>query len=147
MIKRLFKYATTDTARAILRTRTLRWSAPELFNDPFEFKSPLELGFEWEDFEQPYLEEASKVITQPDEPALVEGNPVAEMVRKARTTFKGANPVDVQRRFRLGLPGLIDRFRRTAELDREIWRQMKKDYRVLCFSAVRPHEWSRNPLF
>jgi hypothetical protein len=33
MIKRLFKYATTDTARAILRTGTLRWSAPELFND------------------------------------------------------------------------------------------------------------------
>lgn len=34
----LFKYTTGDTARIILRTSCLRWSSPEKFNDPAEFR-------------------------------------------------------------------------------------------------------------
>lgn len=34
----LFKYTTSDTARIILRTGRLRWSSPEIFNDPAEFR-------------------------------------------------------------------------------------------------------------
>jgi len=49
MINRLFKYATAETARSILLSGSLRWSAPELFNDPFEFKNLFALGFELKD--------------------------------------------------------------------------------------------------
>ena len=31
-----YKYVSAKTAQAILTTRTLRWSSPILFNDPFD---------------------------------------------------------------------------------------------------------------
>lgn len=34
----LFKYTTGETARIILRTGRMRWSSPDLFNDPAEFR-------------------------------------------------------------------------------------------------------------
>jgi len=39
-----FKYMTADTARLVLANRTLRWSSPLLFNDPFDV--PRELYFD-----------------------------------------------------------------------------------------------------
>jgi hypothetical protein len=37
------KYMSVETALAVLATRTLRWSSPLLFNDPFDV--PRELSF------------------------------------------------------------------------------------------------------
>lgn len=34
--KCFYKYATADTAEAILEKQTLKWSAPNIFNDPFD---------------------------------------------------------------------------------------------------------------
>jgi hypothetical protein len=53
MTKTLFKYVTASTAIKILEGKTLLWSAPDSFNDPFELKSPFEYGFEWETFASP----------------------------------------------------------------------------------------------
>jgi hypothetical protein len=39
-VRTVTKYAIAETAEKILRDRTLLWCAPELFNDPFEFKNP-----------------------------------------------------------------------------------------------------------
>jgi hypothetical protein len=39
-----YKYVTSSTAKAILRSRTLRWSSPQLFNDPFD--TPRKLTFD-----------------------------------------------------------------------------------------------------
>jgi hypothetical protein len=44
-IPSLFKYAKAEIAITILEKKTLKWSSPDLFNDPFEYKSPLEYGF------------------------------------------------------------------------------------------------------
>jgi hypothetical protein len=38
-----FKYVSAETARVVLQNRTLRWSSPRLFNDPFDV--PRELSF------------------------------------------------------------------------------------------------------
>jgi hypothetical protein len=39
-----YKYVTSSTAKVILGSRTLRWSSPELFNDPFD--TPRQLTFD-----------------------------------------------------------------------------------------------------
>ena len=42
----LFKYATAETAKIVLESRTRRWSSPSLFNDPFDVQFDLHVEFE-----------------------------------------------------------------------------------------------------
>ena len=134
----LFKYVTADTALKILTNNTLKWSSPESFNDPFEFRSPLEFGFELEQLEEPLLQRVSILITQRDDPTLFEGNPVADMIREARTRRVGeGDPARIQELFRPRFPQYVNHLRQGLESDRNIWLEMKKTYRVLCLSAVR----------
>ncbi len=41
-----YKYVSANTAKIILSTRTLRWSSPVLFNDPFDVTQELRLNFD-----------------------------------------------------------------------------------------------------
>src|SRR5258708_7791396 len=138
MIKSLFKYATTDTARAILRTRALRWSAPELFNDPFEFKSPLEFGFEWDDLESPLLDEMTRLVTKPEQPELIEDGPTTFQIRNDRIAYVASprSRDDVRRGYEGAVASIIDKLRSEDERYDQIWRKMKREWRVLCLSAV-----------
>ena len=43
---KLYKYMPIETARAVLANRTLRWSTPRKFNDPFDMQLPLVLEIE-----------------------------------------------------------------------------------------------------
>jgi len=134
----LFKYVTADTALKILTNKTLKWSLPELFNDPFEFRSPFEFGFELEQLEEPFLQQASILITQRDDPNLFEGNPVADVIRKARAERVGAgDSAKIQELLRPAFPQYVDHLKQGLKSDRNTWLERKKTYRVLCFSAVR----------
>lgn len=42
--RRLYKYLTAATAKAVLSTQTLRWSTPGTFNDPFDTQFDLHLS-------------------------------------------------------------------------------------------------------
>ena len=134
----LFKYVTADTALKILTNKTLKWSLPELFNDPFEFRSPLEFGFELEQLEEPFVQRPSILITQRDDPDLFEGNPVADVIRKARAQrVGGGDPAKIQELLRPAFPQYVNHLKQGLESDRNTWLGMKKTYRVLCLSAVR----------
>jgi hypothetical protein len=43
--KYFFKYVTMDTARKILESGKLRWSAPRLFNDPFDIQFDMHVDY------------------------------------------------------------------------------------------------------
>jgi hypothetical protein len=134
----LFKYMSADLAKIVLDKRTLRWSAPERFNDPFEFKSPFELGFEWEDLETPFFDEFSRVVTQNPRPALADPaeNIAVLGVMAARYVCKGMIAPAVVAKYRPGYPKMLESWKEGAEKDRQAWDEMKRRYRVLCFSAV-----------
>jgi hypothetical protein len=82
MTHRLFKYTSAQTAASILLRKKLRWSAPELFNDPFEFKSPFQFNFDWRAVEISFTEEITRLITQDTEPELLEEGPTTKEIRK-----------------------------------------------------------------
>jgi hypothetical protein len=42
-VSKLFKYLSLETAKIVLTNRTLRWSTPATFNDPFDIQTPLSL--------------------------------------------------------------------------------------------------------
>jgi hypothetical protein len=138
MAQQLFKYVTADTAKKILQNRTLRWGAPESFNDPFEFKSPFEFGFEWEDLENPLLDEMTRLVTQPEQPELIEEGPTTGQIRNARIAYAawGHTPSDVRRSYEGAVAAMIDQLRRSDNDYDQLWRRMKREWRVLCLSAV-----------
>jgi hypothetical protein len=134
MIRQLFKYASIETAQAILQNRTLKWSAPELFNDPFEFKSPLELGFDWNEIRDPLVERFTRVIIQEEEPSLPLGNPIGLVIAMARQENPERDPAKARRL--IDVSKLLEIWEQTTERDRKVWLEMKKKYRVLCLSAA-----------
>jgi hypothetical protein len=137
MTKTLFKYVTASTAVKILEGKTLLWSAPDSFNDPFELKSPFEYGFEWEDLREPLLQWISDRITEPYPPKLAENNVYASMILAARKMrWGGGDPAKAQAMFEPEYVKLRDRLSKDDELLRETWQKIKQTYRILCLSAV-----------
>jgi hypothetical protein len=117
-VPRLFKYVKPKTGITILEDKTLQWSTPDSFNDPFEFKNPFAYGFEWDQLLEVALQEYAKILTQAEEPAFDDGNPVVPNIKERRKECAG---------------------RETAAQDEASWREWKKTYLVLCLSAVHDH--------
>jgi Protein of unknown function (DUF2971) len=139
MITGFFKYVTFETAIKILENKTLKWSAPDSFNDPFEFRSPFEYGFEFDEMKELALRRLAIILTQVEEPNLFPGNPVAPMIPERRLECKGRDPGEVCNRLREKFGSLVEKWREQSVLDRETWREIKQTYRVLCLSTVHNH--------
>jgi Protein of unknown function (DUF2971) len=133
----LYKYTTAGTAVSILLRKKLRWSAPELFNDPFEFKNPFQFNFDWPAAEISLVENLIRLVTQVVEPQLVEHSPTTARIRELRAEYKARRQLD---------PILVELRRAAAtmiELEKSLepkyaqkWREMKQKYRVICFSEI-----------
>jgi hypothetical protein len=57
-----YKYTTAETAKIILSNLTVRWSSPELFNDPFDTQLKLKMGFEFDDLPKALTDAFDKLI-------------------------------------------------------------------------------------
>jgi hypothetical protein len=139
LVPRLFKYVKAKTAITILENKTLQWSIPDSFNDPFEFKSPFAYGFEWDEMSEVALRRFAKILTQPEEPNLADGNPVAPKIKERRKECKGKDPNQVIELVRPKFRLLVQQWKENAIRDEEKWREDKKTYLVLCLSAVHNH--------
>jgi hypothetical protein len=135
-IPRLFKYAKCDIAIKILENETLKWSTPDSFNDPFEFKSPFEYGFDWDEMKEIALRGMATILTQLEEPHLFSGNPVASVIPQRRLECKGRDPAEVCNLRREEFGRLVEKWKEQSAADRETWLARKQTYRVLCLSAV-----------
>jgi len=56
------KYTSAHVAILILKNFAIRWSSPELFNDPFDCAHPFDYGFEIAEAKKPYVEECLKIV-------------------------------------------------------------------------------------
>jgi hypothetical protein len=139
LVPKLFKYLKPKTAITILENKTLLWSTPDSFNDPFEFKSPFAYGFEWDEMREVALREFAKILTQPEEPTLVDGNPVVPNIKERRKECKGKHPNEIIELVRPKFRLLVEQWKEIAANDEEMWREWKKTYLVLCLSAVHNH--------
>src|SRR2546428_13969576 len=57
-----YKYVTAKIAKIVLTTRTLRWSSPVLFNDPFDVTQELRLNFTEEEINAALNNELATLI-------------------------------------------------------------------------------------
>ncbi len=139
LVPRLFKYVKPKTAITILENKTLQWSIPNSFNDPFEFKSPFAYRFEWDEMAEVALREFAKILTQAEEPILAAGNPVAPNIKERRKECKGKDPNEIIELVRPKFRLIVEQWKEIAAQDEENWREWKNTYLVLCLSAVHNH--------
>lgn len=65
-----YKYASPETALAVLKSRTFRYSSPLLFNDPFDVQAGLHFDFDIETLHKKFLDRIQEFSVAPIEPTL-----------------------------------------------------------------------------
>lgn len=80
----LVKYTNADSAKKIIEQRSLRWSSPELFGDPWELKSCPHLGFDEMEVNKAMLNMATSMIFTRDLPMGDPHHPLYKAIRRWR---------------------------------------------------------------
>ncbi|MEZ4752953.1 MAG: DUF2971 domain-containing protein [Bdellovibrionota bacterium] len=63
-----YKYVSIDTLFKVLTNKTLKWSSPELFNDPFDTHVVIDFDFNKEELEDLILETIAKTLASGEAP-------------------------------------------------------------------------------
>lgn len=65
-----FKYASPKTALAVLRNKTVRYSSPLTFNDPFDVQAGLHFDFDLNTLHEKVLDRLHELAAAPEEPKI-----------------------------------------------------------------------------
>ncbi|MBK8246518.1 MAG: DUF2971 domain-containing protein [Gemmatimonadetes bacterium] len=138
----LYKYATAETAAKVLATRSLRWSSPILFNDPFDVRREFELPFT-------NAEYAKAVVTRAAQYARGEAEPKTLTLRALSLVLRGAlsrgiPEAVVLEDLRSSLAMTIIPVELTRQELRRVWSERVPNMRIICFSsdAESPSMWA-----
>ncbi|WP_332813872.1 DUF2971 domain-containing protein [Ramlibacter sp.] len=82
-----YKYVSPDTALAILRTKTVRYSSPLLFNDPFDVQSGLHFDFDLKSLHRKVLDRLGELAAAPDAPSVDPEDVWGKVVLAARSYY------------------------------------------------------------
>lgn len=136
--EKFFKYMDADRALTVLRNRTLRWSSPIHFNDPFDVPRELSHGI------------------SPKELLMATARGLADLIANPPDDTTHLNP-DIQGWLKLVKLGIPDELRselisglnnfdeseapdgQTLDALREFWRNLIPTYRILCLTESPYH--------
>lgn len=133
-----FKYMPASTAALVLTNRTLRWSSPLLFNDPFDVPRELSFGMAVDDLLQASANRIAQLIEEPPvdrshfSPVV---HLILDMVEASCTTTARAQLAQQLRE----AEGLQKPSGESLEALREIWRQSLPKFRILCLTESPSH--------
>ncbi len=133
-----FKYMSTATAKAVLTKKTLRWSSPLLFNDPFDVPRELSFGITPEDIVQAQARRVSALIEHPPE----DTSHLEPRLRLAIDTVRKDMSLDLKQKLLLNLQEFSAAHRPTSKsMDalRELWRGWLPNHRILCLTESATH--------
>jgi hypothetical protein len=131
--EQLVKYCTTDTAKKILQSQSLRWSAPHLFSDPFELTHEAQLGFDPHVLLQAAIKMATAMIFGKEPP---QGNtPLINAIRRWREEERFASPDEAEEVMKDLLSQVVDGRQKVIEHMMTEWRKYVRTMRVASFSA------------
>jgi hypothetical protein len=127
------KYVTADTARRILQNRTVKWSSPLLFNDPFDTQFDLRFGFELDELPPAFAAEFEKLIYGKDEPTCDPRHPMGLMIHVLRQTRDKVPKEELLGpRLLAALGEGVANARRVLDQQNLRWRDYLRQMRVFC---------------
>ena len=132
----LFKYATVETAQLMLSAGTLRWSSPELFDEPWAIKQDPALGFDHSTVNHEMLKTAVAMIFTRDMPSGNPEHPLYKAIRRWRAEDRFHDEAEAH-------AALAELLAPTPEtLESKLvkltckWRELVEHARVVCFSET-----------
>ena len=119
-----FKYASPDTVLAVLKNRTVRYSSPLTFNDPFDIQVGLHFEFDLNALHERILDRLRELAVAPTEPRVDATDPWGQLVLAARQHYpKHGFPHDRWRTMTSEVFGwLTDEIKTTQRQVQERWR-------------------------
>jgi hypothetical protein len=127
-----------STARAVLETRSLRWSSPLLFNDPFDVPRQLSFGIT----PQQLVEASARYIAQLIQQQPTDTSHLSPKLRLIIETVKKGISPEVQKLLLAGLEEDIPKPTPTSEsMDelRVMWSRSVPEMRILCLTESPTH--------
>lgn len=126
-----YKYSSMSTALNVIRTRSIRWSAPTRFNDPFDVPREASVAFTITELRDACDRELRHLLVTHG-PTL---HPKIRLLQRAMRQHPESREHFVEEL--VSTLGQADPPRITAfEMLAEIWRSQVKDLRILCTSEV-----------
>jgi hypothetical protein len=136
--KSFFKYMSASTAAIVLERRTVRWSSPLLFNDPFDVPRELSFGISPEDIVRALVKRLSNLIEQPPE----DTSKLEPKVRLIVDTVKKGISADLKAQLLASLEDSAETLRpkgKSMEDLRQKWRDWLPQFRILCLTESPAH--------
>lgn len=127
-----------STANSVLINRTLRWSSPVCFNDPFDVPRELSFGISAEELMQATVIRFKHLINQPPE----DTSQLLPQVRLIIEAVKRADSPELTKQLLAEIEevGMLQcPSEDSMEQLRVMWRTWLLDYRILCFTESPSH--------
>lgn len=79
-----YKYLSTNAVKAVLTNKSVKWSSPILFNDPFDMPTKFDFDFSGAELAEALLEEQVRLVFSDEEPAGNIDHPLFAMILLSR---------------------------------------------------------------
>jgi hypothetical protein len=133
-----FKYLSADVAQLVLTNRTLRWSSPVLFNDPFDVPRELSFGVTADALVKALARKVAQLIENPpDDTTCLEPK-----LRLIVDTVKRGVSSELRHQMLSGLQDVGSWHRpegKSMNEMRDLWRKWLPDHRILCLTESAAH--------
>lgn len=133
-----FKYVPASTAAIILRNRTLRWSSPVLFNDPFDVPREISFGLTPADIVEALGVRMAELIRDPPE----DTSKLEPKVKLIIDAVKGGISDEVKKELIDGVKDVAATHRpagESMEVLRTMWRSWIPEMRILSLTESPDH--------
>jgi hypothetical protein len=131
---KFYKYLSPEASVSVLENRTLKWSLPKLFNDPFDFPTEIDFSFSGDELTKALMDELVKFAYGPEEPDGDVNNPLFAMSMVARHNPKNPSE-EIFRKFMV--PADIDCaeiYKKMQYEQRAFYKDFRDRFAVLCVS-------------
>lgn len=133
-----FKYMSADTARIVLQHRTLRWSSPLLFNDPFDVPRELAFGLAPEDIVRAIERRLADLIEHPPDDTSGLSPQVQSLIEIAKRGLSSGRCAKILSELRSPAETLLPKGEPMDAL-RQRWREQLSGLRILCLTESPGH--------
>jgi hypothetical protein len=133
-----YKYMSAETAKIVMASRSLRWSSPILFNDPFDVPREIAFGISAEDVKRAMGEHLGRLIEAPPDSLDDLGPKIRLLIETAKNRLTSEARCQMAARIRQSSND-NNPSSDSMELFRHQWRSWIPDFRILCLCESHEH--------
>jgi Protein of unknown function (DUF2971) len=127
-----------DTAKKVLESKSLRWSSPVLFNDPFDVPRELTIGIDPSEITDALKHRLAELIRNPPDQTLNLNPTVSLLVERV----KNGIPSEVKEEMLHNLSNDKSQYQGVQSAIQDLrnkWSDLIPDFRILCFTESPMH--------